>query len=93
MKVEFKGQNAGLRHEGRGGDANSAFDYFITCGCGAPLGVLGAFSENADGRRTIYCAGCEHVCIMRGSQPEKYVSAKDPLVRSLLFGGAKKVAK
>lgn len=91
MKVEFKGQNAGLSQESRGGNSNSPFDYFVTCGCGTPLGVLGAFSQNAEGRRTIYCPRCEKVCIMKDHVPERWLDAKDPNVRQFLFAGAKKV--
>lgn len=91
MKVEFKGQNAGLKHEERSGNTNSPFDYFVTCGCGAPLGVLGAFSRNTEGRRVIYCPRCEKVCIMKDHVPERYLDAKDPNVKSFLFGGARKI--
>lgn len=90
-KVDFKGQSAGLAGEARGGDANSAFDYVVTCGCGVNLGVLGAFSKNAEGRRTIYCSRCKHVTVMKEAQVERYISVKDEASRNLLFRGAKAV--
>lgn len=90
-KVDFKGQNAGLAEAVRGGDANSAFDYVVTCGCGASLGVLGAFSKNAEGRRTIYCARCKHVTVMKNAQVERYIDVKDETSRAFLFRGAKAV--
>lgn len=92
-KVLFKGQNAGLSEEAKGGNANSPFDYFVTCGCGTGLGVLGAFSVNPEGRRTIYCARCKHVTVMKDAQVEKYIDVKSETAQALLFRGAKTVAR
>jgi hypothetical protein len=92
-KVLFKGQNAGLSHEARGGDSNSPYDYFVTCGCGAGLGVLGAFSTNPEGRRSIYCGRCHHLTIMKDAQVERYVDVKSDAAQNLLFRGAKAVAR
>lgn len=92
-KVLFKGQNAGLSEDARGGDSNSPFDYFVTCGCGTGLGVLGAFSVNAEGRRTIYCARCKHVTVMKDAQVERYVDVKSEAAQNLLFRGAKTVTR
>lgn len=92
-KVLFKGQNAGLSEDVKGGNANSPFDYFVTCGCGTGLGVLGAFSVNPEGRRTIYCARCKHVTVMKDAQVEKYIDVKSEAAQALLFRGAKTVVR
>lgn len=92
-KVLFKGQNAGLSDQAKGGDTNSPFDYFVTCGCGAGLGVLGAFSVSNEGRRTIYCARCKHVTVMKDAQVERYVDVASDAAQSVLFRGAKTVTR
>lgn len=64
--LRYDGNMAGLVGAGKkaGGDVNSEFDHSIICGCGAYIGVLGAFQKNESGQRSPYCPECKHLIIV-----------------------------
>lgn len=62
-KVAFHGKGAGLGRVERSGDANSATDYVLTCGCGLELGPLGSYRQDTEGRRCVVCPRCEMVTV------------------------------
>ncbi len=63
-RVDYHGTGAGLGRIDKTGDANSATDYMLTCGCGLALGPLGGYRANAEGQRSVCCPRCEMVTIL-----------------------------
>lgn len=78
-QLRFDGQGAGLGQQ-KGGNANSPYDYTVVCGCKTELGVLGAFSPNAAGARSVLCPVCAHVTVMDRVGQITYVKAPPELV-------------
>jgi hypothetical protein len=77
-KIDFHGEGAGLGRIEKSGDANSAANYMLTCGCGLQLGPIGGYRPDAEGRRCIACPQCEMVTVTdKNAQILKFVAMKD----------------
>lgn len=69
-KVTFAGNMYADRVEKGSGDRNNLANYEITCGCGAFIGFVASYRENADGQRSCLCIMCSHMTIVRGTTVE-----------------------
>ncbi len=77
-KVAFHGEGAGLGRVEKGGDANSAANYMLTCGCGLELGPVGGYRVNPEGFRSVCCPRCEMVTILdKDAKIMKFLPMKD----------------
>lgn len=58
VKIEEKGARNELANPG--GDVNDPNNFALYCHCGFAMGLLGQFTPNKDGVRTVLCARDDH---------------------------------
>ena len=79
-KITFHGEGAGLGKVQNNGDANSANNYVLTCGCGLELGPLGGYRQDTEGRRCMACPRCNMVTVTdKDAKILKFIPMKDIL--------------